>query len=142
MGGRGGRGGGRGMSFTLEQMGLTRGEALPAPVATPPPHYPMLEHYPAVMAPAPRHYAMLAYRANLLKHLTIYSERLQVPGSENGPHTIDKKDTTPSEQLNLNFLWPHFPMELRPTSNRKRKSSSDNRSHRGKVQKAKNFEAL
>lgn len=43
MGGRGrGRGRGANVSFNVEQLGFSRGEALPGPVTQPPPLFPSL----------------------------------------------------------------------------------------------------
>ncbi|XP_067000533.1 DNA-directed RNA polymerase III subunit RPC7-like [Anabrus simplex] len=69
-GGAGGRGRGRGsMSFNVEQLGFSAGEALPGPVLQPPPVYPLMENRPAPLESAPEVEYWLALKREYIEFL-------------------------------------------------------------------------
>nr|CAD7409267.1 unnamed protein product [Timema poppensis] len=128
MAGRGGRGRGRAvMSFNVEQLGFSKGEALPGPVLAPPPLYPPLANRPVPLQDTPESEYLLTLKKDFVDYLHDSPAYLQ--------HTVTKKDierysdryqTLAKGQGQLKLDWSRFPKELRPhvktkTTSRKRK---------------------
>nr|CAD7435197.1 unnamed protein product [Timema monikensis] len=128
MAGRGGRGRGRAaMSFNIEQLGFSKGEALPGPVLAPPPLYPPLANRPVPLQDTPESEYLLTLKKDFVDYLHDSPAYLQ--------HTVTKKDierysdryqTLAKGQGQLKLDWSRFPKELRPhvkikTTSRKRK---------------------
>lgn len=138
MAGRG-RGGGRGrgraaMSFSVEQLGFSPGEALPGPVLQPPPIYPPMENRPIPLQTGVEGEYMMALKRDFVEFLRDspafvtpvatkadierYSDRYQV--------ALTNKD-----HGDLKFDWIRFPSELRPqaklTGKRKRRTKTTER---------------
>nr|CAD7202379.1 unnamed protein product [Timema douglasi] len=150
MAGRRGRGRGRAaMSFNVEQLGFSKGEALPGPVLAPPPLYPPLAnrllsllratnyddvakrdgplYLPVPLQDTPESEYLLTLKKDFVDYLHDSPAYLQ--------HTVTKKDierysdryqTLAKGQGQLKLDWSRFPKELRPhvktkTTSRKRK---------------------
>jgi len=108
------------MSFNVEQLGFSAGEALPGPVLQPPPVYPPMENRPIPLQTGVEGEYMLALKRDLVEYLrdspafitpTVakadierYSDRYQV-ALANKSHG------------ELKFDWTRFPLELRPQTN-------------------------
>lgn len=138
MAGRG-RGGGRGrgraaMSFNVEQLGFSAGEALPGPVLQPPPIYPPMENRPVPLKTGVEGEYMLALKRDFVEFLR-ESPAFITPIAVKADieRYSDRYQVALAKRIHgqIKFDWARFPPELRPqtkfTGKRKQqpKSSAD-----------------
>ncbi|XP_053985062.1 DNA-directed RNA polymerase III subunit RPC7-like [Hylaeus anthracinus] len=122
------RGRGRGkpsMSISTEQLGFSKGEALPPPVLQPPPKYPVLEYKPLPLT-------ITNEMSYLLELKREFAEFMRESPNNVVPHVI-KKDIdrysdryqdliTDKSGYETRYDWSRMPAELKPLQ-RKRKGS-------------------
>ncbi|XP_076379782.1 RNA polymerase III subunit G [Megalopta genalis] len=123
------RGRGRGkptMSISADQLGFSKGEALPPPVLQPPPKYPTLEH----KAWPPTINKEMSYLLELKREFAEYMRESQ----NNVVPLVVKKDIerysdryqdliTDKSSYEIRYDWSRTPMELKPQP-KKRKGQS------------------
>ncbi|XP_022187985.1 DNA-directed RNA polymerase III subunit RPC7-like [Nilaparvata lugens] len=103
---------GRGMSFSVDQLGLLPGEMLPGPVLQPPPLFPPLEFAAAAPSAKPAH---LAFRAALITHLRATGVFVAADAQPQGIVAAGHPQHTPAEAP-LTLDWTLFPAELCPAA--------------------------
>ncbi|BET01361.1 Hypothetical protein polymerase III subunit Rpc31 [Nesidiocoris tenuis] len=116
MAGGGGRGRGRAaLSFNVEALGISPGEALPGPQVQPPPTYPLHENHPALLQPNSTFTNRLRYKLDFLGHFSNFKSDLGGKdfsiGQKRKASGLAVKPTQP-----LEFRWEFFPPELRPNA--------------------------
>lgn len=130
-----GRGRGRGkpsMSINVEQLGFTKGDALPPPVLQPPPKYPPLKYKPLPLN-------ITTSMNYLLELKREYTEYLRESPNNVLPIVI-KKDIerysdryqdliTDKSSYETRYDWSRMPAELKPLS-RKRKGTKPEKSQK------------
>ncbi|XP_054160085.1 DNA-directed RNA polymerase III subunit RPC7-like [Oppia nitens] len=129
---RGGRGGGRGgkrdggLTFSLESMGLTRGEALPPPTLTPPPNYPSI----ADCRPLPLHdneidnYLLTLkqeFRQSMITSKYFISATKEKSQIERYSDKYENIATDSVSDNDIQIDWRIFPTELCPKKSKTKK---------------------
>ncbi|XP_043256552.1 DNA-directed RNA polymerase III subunit RPC7-like [Colletes gigas] len=121
-----GRGKPGGMSFSAEQLGFAKGEALPPPTLQPPPKYPILEYKPLSST-------ITNEMSYLLELKREYAEYMR-ESPNNVLHLVIKKDIdrysdlyqdliTDKTSYESRYDWSRLPAELKPLP-RKRKGTT------------------
>lgn len=122
------------MSFSMEQLGFSKGEALPAPVLLPSPNYPPLDHRPLPIELT----AELSYLVELKKYFADYMR--ESPNSvqavissqdierycEDYEETIAERDRLEHESK---YDWGRMPAELKSLQKHRLQQQSRKRKH-------------
>jgi DNA-directed RNA polymerase III subunit RPC7 len=122
------------MSFNVEQLGFSAGEALPGPVLQPPPIYPPMENRPVPLKTGVEGEYMLALKRDFVEFLR-ESPAFITPIAVKADieRYSDRYQVALAKRIHgqIKFDWARFPPELRPqtkfTGKRKQqpKSSAD-----------------
>jgi DNA-directed RNA polymerase III subunit RPC7 len=105
------------MSFNVEQLGFSAGEALPGPVLQPPPIYPPMENRPVPLQTGVEGEYMLALKREFVEFLR-ESPAFITPSAAKADieRYSDRYQVALAKRSHgeLKFDWARFPPELRP----------------------------
>lgn len=135
-----GRGGRYPMSFSTEQLGLSKGDVLPTPVLKPPSSYPLLEHKPLPITLTNEMDYLVELKRNFAEFIHESSNNVEITAvKEDFERYTDRYENMILNKVGyeLRYDWSKMPMELKPTTKRKIRRSVEVSNKRRKLTEGK-----
>ncbi|RLU20308.1 hypothetical protein DMN91_006916 [Ooceraea biroi] len=125
----GGRGRGKpAMSFSMEQLGFSKGEALPAPVLQPSPSYPPLDHKPLPIELTTEMSYMVELKRDFAEYMRESPNNVQaVVLNEDIERFCEDYEESIAKSNRLEYDWSRMPVELKSLQKRKLQQQSKKR---------------
>lgn len=127
------------MSFSMEQLGFSKGEMLPTPVLQPSPSYPMLDHKPLPVQITTEMSYLIELKRDFTEYMQESSNNVQaIVLNEDIERYCEDYEETKTRYNTLeyesNYDWSRMPMELKSSRKRKIQEQIEKPSKRRKME--------